>query len=144
LKPKHTPEKAVFYSLPLDASGLKDDRTYLVIGGVRGFGFEVAKWMVENGEKTVICTARSAPSEEKKADVQRLQRETGSHILLRQANVTSWKDMNVIKEELDRLPAVAGIVFTAMVLEDQLLKDADMKTCKKVVETKVKGVFWIM
>ena len=142
LKPKHTPEKAVFYSLPLDASGLKDDRTYLVIGGVRGFGFEVAKWMVENGAKTVICTARSAPSEEKKADVQRLQRETGSQILLRQADVTSWKDMNIIKEELEPLPAVAGIVFTAMVLADQLLKDADLKTCKKVVETKIKGKYF--
>jgi NAD(P)-dependent dehydrogenase (short-subunit alcohol dehydrogenase family) len=141
LRPKDTPDKADFYSLPFDTNGLKDDRTYLVIGGVRGFGFEIAKWMVENGAKTVMCTARSAPSEEKKANVQRLEQDTGSQILLRQADVTSSKDMNVIKEELDRLPAVAGIVFTAMVLADQLLKDADLKTCKKIVETKVKGMF---
>ena len=140
LKPENAPEKVFFYSLPMDANGLKDDRTYLVIGGVRGFGFEVAKWMVENGVKTVICTARSAPSAEKTAEVRRLERETGSQILLRQADVTSWKDMNVIKEELKGLPAVAGIVFTAMVLADQLLKEADLKTCKKVVETKVKGM----
>ena len=138
-KPKNIPDKVAFYSLPLDANGLKHDRTYLVIGGVRGFGFEVAKWMVENGAKTVMCTSRSAPSEEKTANVQHLEQDTGSRILLRQADVTSWKDMNVIKEELKRLPAVAGIVFTAMVLEDQLLNEADLKTCKKVVETKVKG-----
>ncbi|CAB4020054.1 Phthiocerol synthesis polyketide synthase type I, partial [Paramuricea clavata] len=139
LKPKDTPDKVSFYSLPLDGNGLKDDRTYLVIGGVRGFGFEVAKWMVKNGAKTVMCTARSAASKERKADVQRLQQDTGSQILLRQADVTSWKDMNIIKEELEHLPAVAGIVFTAMVLADQLLKDADLKTCKKVAETKMKG-----
>ena len=93
--------------------------------------------------KTIICTARSAPSEEKKAEVQRLERETGSQILLRQADVTSLNDMNVIKDELESLPAVAGIVFTAMVLADQLLINADLATCKKVVQTKVKGNFFI-
>ena len=50
--------------------------------------------------------------------------------------------MNKIREELESLPAVAGIVFTAMVLEDQLFKDADLKTCKKVIQTKVKGMFY--
>ena len=144
LKPENAPDKVAFYTLPLDENGFKADRTYLVIGGVRGFGFEIAKWIAENGAKTVMCTARSAPSEKKKADVQLLEQETGSRILLRQADVTSWKDMNKIRDELDSLPAVAGIVFTAMVLKDQLLKDADFKTCKKVVETKIKGNSFIM
>ena len=141
-KPENAPQEVQFYKLPLDSNGFKEDRTYLVIGGIRGFGFEVARWMVENGAKTVMCTARSAPSNEKKLEVQRLEQETGSRILLRQADVTSWKDMNVIKEELESLPAVAGIVFTAMVLEDQLLTQADLKTCSMVVGTKVKGTLF--
>ena len=144
LKPKNVPDKVAFYNLPLDENGFKADRTYLVIGGVRGFGFEFAKWMVQNGAKTVMCTARSAPSEKKKADVQMLERKTGSRIFLRQADVTSWRDMNKIREELESLPEVAGIVFSAMVVKDQLLKDADLKICKKVVETKIKGNAFIM
>ena len=142
LKPENTPDKVTFYNLPLDENGLKDDCTYLVVGGIRGFGFEIAKWMVGNGAKTVMCTARSAPNEQKKADVQLLEQITNSRILLRQADVTSWNDMNKISEELESLPAVAGIVFTAMVLEDQLFEDADLKTCKKVIQTKVKGMFY--
>ena len=139
LKPKNIPDKVAFYNLPLDENGFKADRTYLVIGGVRGFGFEVAKWMVENGANTVMCTARSAPCEKRKADVQQLERENGSRLLLRQADATSLKDMQIIMKELQHLPAVAGIVFTAMVLEDQFLENADFETCKKVVDTKVKG-----
>ena len=141
-KPKNIPEQVDFYNLPLDTNGLKGDRTYLVIGGVRGFGFEFAKWMVENGAKTVMCTSRSAPSAEKKALVQQLEDENDSRILLRQADATSSKDMNLIKKELEFLPAVAGIAFTAMVLEDQLLPEADLITCKRVMETKVKGKFY--
>ena len=139
VKPETVPEQVDFYSLPLDNNGLKDDRTYVVIGGVRGFGFEVARWMVENGAKTVMCTARSAPCKEKIMEVQKLEQKTGSRILLRQADVTSWEEMNAIKSELESLPEVAGIVFTAMILEDQLVKKADMKTCRIVVGTKVKG-----
>ena len=141
LKPKNVPDQIDFYSLPLDDNGLKKDRTYLVIGGVRGFGFEVARWMVENGAKTVVCTARSAPCEEKIAEVQLLQEKTGSRIFLRQADVTSWKEMNRIMNQLESLPSVAGIVFTAMVLVDQLLNKADLTTCRKVVGTKIKGKF---
>ena len=139
LKPENVPEEMSFYRLPMDSNGFKADRTYLIVGGVRGFGFEVARWMVENGAKTVMCTARSPPREENISDVRRLQQATGSRILLRQADVTSWKDMNVIKEELKCLPPVAGIVFSAVVLEDQLIKDADLETCKRVVGTKVQG-----
>jgi short-subunit dehydrogenase involved in D-alanine esterification of teichoic acids len=138
-KPTNIPEKVDFYSLPLDDNGFKRDRTYLVIGGVRGFGFEFAKWLVENGAKTVLCTSRSVPSAEKKALVRQLEEKNGSRILLRQADATSSEDMNLIKKELEGLPAVAGIAFTAMVLEDQLLVDADLAACKKVIETKVKG-----
>ena len=43
----------------LDVCGLKEDRTYLVAGGTRGFGFEVARWMAENGAKSIGLMGRS-------------------------------------------------------------------------------------
>ena len=110
-KPKYAPEKVEFLRLALDSNGLRRNRTYLVIGGIRGFGFKVARWMVENGAKMVMCTARSPPSDEKKSEAQHLEKETWCRILFRQADVTSRKDMTVVKQELERLPDVAGIVF---------------------------------
>lgn len=128
-----------FSNMPFDPKCLKGDRSYLVVGGVRGFGFEVAHWLLQNGAKTIICTARSAPNQSKMAEVARLEKQTGARIILRQADVTSWEEMLEIVKELEGLPRLAGIVFTAMVLEDQRIKDADLETCARVVATKVQG-----
>jgi len=38
----------------MDQYKLKHDRTYMVAGGVRGFGFEVARWMACNGNMILI------------------------------------------------------------------------------------------
>ena len=141
---KNTPENIEFLRLPLDSMGFRADRTYVVVGGIRGFGFEVTRWMVENGAKTVMCTARSPPSEEKKAEVRRLEQESKSKILLRQADVTSWEEMSLVKQELQELPEVAGIVFSAAVFHDQSIKDIDLQGCMPVIKTKVQGKYEIL
>ena len=64
----------------LDECGLKENRTYLVAGGMRGFGFEVACWMVENGARSVGIIGRSKPSEAKRQQVQAIERRTGAKI----------------------------------------------------------------
>ena len=66
----------------LDEHGLKANRTYLVVGGVRGFGFEVGRWMAENGAKTIVLAARSPPSVAKKQEVAELERRTGAKVLI--------------------------------------------------------------
>jgi hypothetical protein len=141
VKCENRPSELVFSNLSFDPKSLKEERSYLVVGGVRGFGFELVRWLLQNGAKTIICTARSPASGSKMAEVARLEQETGARILLRQADVTSWQDMLGIVRELEERPRLAGIVFTAMVLEDQRIKDADLETCARVVATKVQGVF---
>ena len=64
----------------LDEYGLKENRTYLVAGGVRGYGFEVARWMVENGAKCVGLIGRSKPSDAKCQEVREIERKTGAKI----------------------------------------------------------------
>ena len=61
----------------LDECGLKDNRTYLVAAGLRGFGFEVACWMAENGAKTIGVLSRSKPSDTKRRELQHIERKTG-------------------------------------------------------------------
>ena len=64
----------------LDECGLKENRTYLVAGGVRGYGFEVACWMVKNGAKSIGLISRSKPSDVKYQEVREIERNTGAKI----------------------------------------------------------------
>ena len=70
----------------LDDCGLKENRTYLVAGGIRGYGFEVACWMVENGAKSIGLLGRSKPSDTKWEEVRRIERRTGAKMHMFQVN----------------------------------------------------------
>ena len=47
--------------------------------------------------------------------------------------------MSFFKEQLQSLPSVAGIVHTAMVLRDELIKDLAFGSFTEVMAPKVKG-----
>ena len=64
----------------LDECGLKQNRTYLVAGGMRGYGFEVARWMVENGAKSIAVLGRSKPSDAKLQELRKINKTTGATI----------------------------------------------------------------
>ena len=38
------------------------DRTHLITGGLRGFGLETARWLVERGARHLVLLGRSGPS----------------------------------------------------------------------------------
>ena len=62
----------------LDDCGLRDNRTYLVAGGTRGFGLEVACWMAENGAKTIALISRSKPSDVTHLRLKEIEKRTGT------------------------------------------------------------------
>ena len=62
----------------LDECGLKENKTYLVAGGIRGYGFEVARWMAENGAKSIGLIGRSKPSDAKYQEVRGIETKTGA------------------------------------------------------------------
>ena len=62
----------------LDDCGLRENRTYLVAGGTRGFGLEVACWMAENGAKTIALISRSKPSDVTLLRLREIEKRTGT------------------------------------------------------------------
>ncbi|XP_015775362.1 PREDICTED: phthiocerol/phenolphthiocerol synthesis polyketide synthase type I PpsD-like isoform X3 [Acropora digitifera] len=126
----------------LDDCGLRENRTYLVAGGTRGFGLEVACWMAENGAKTIALISRSKPSDVTLQRLSEIEQRTGAKTHIFQVDISSEKKMTAFKvDQLQSLPSLAGIVHTAMVLRDQPLKDLSFEGFSDVMGPKVKGSF---
>ena len=53
--------KIVLTTPPLGAGRLRQDRTYLVTGGLGGIGCALAEWLAEHGAGTVVLNGRRAP-----------------------------------------------------------------------------------
>ena len=62
----------------LDGCGLRKNRTYLVAGGTRGFGLEVACWMAENGAQTIALIGRSKPSDVTLLRLKKIEKRTSA------------------------------------------------------------------
>ena len=96
---------------------------------------------VSLGAGTIVLVARSTPSQTKLEEVAALEKETGAKIEIFQADASSLEQMTALQtNELVRLPSVAGIVLTAMVLHDQLIPQLDRDTFFKVIAPKVAGM----
>ena len=56
-----------------------------------------------------------------------------------QVDISNQTQMSSLKDRLQSLPDVAGIVHTAMVLRDEFLKDLTSQSFKEVMGPKIKG-----
>ena len=56
-----------------------------------------------------------------------------------QVDISNQTQMSSLKDRLQCLPDVAGIVHTAMVLRDEFLKDLTSQSFKEVMGPKIKG-----
>ena len=56
-----------------------------------------------------------------------------------QVDISSQTQMSSLKDRLQSLPDVAGIVHTAMVLRDEFLKDLTSQSFNEVMGPKIKG-----
>jgi NADPH:quinone reductase-like Zn-dependent oxidoreductase/aryl carrier-like protein len=118
------------------------DGTYLITGGLGGFGREVARWMAGRGAGNLVLVGRrnadSAEAQQAVADVEQL----GARVLVRAADVSRADDLVAVLAEIDRdLPPLRGVIHAAMVLEDALLINLDRELLNRVLAPKVTGAW---
>jgi thioester reductase-like protein len=109
-----------------DGSLFRPRASYLITGGAGGFGLEVAKWMVRQGARYLALMTRSGPPDEAaKIAIEQL-RSAGVTVLDMRGDVTRAADVERVIRDLQDSPApLAGVIHSAMVLNDKLLADLD-------------------
>ncbi|MBV9707048.1 MAG: SDR family NAD(P)-dependent oxidoreductase, partial [Chloroflexi bacterium] len=127
---------------PAQVSKFRADASYLITGGLSGFGLKTAQWMVEHGARHLVLVSRSgASTPEAQQAVQEMQ-VAGIQVLVAQADVTREEEVIELLERLTATyPPLRGIMHAAMVLEDRPVRQLDATTLKKVVAPKMLGAW---
>ncbi|MGO3223862.1 MAG: SDR family NAD(P)-dependent oxidoreductase [Halomonas sp.] len=122
------------------AMQLSAEASYLVTGGLGGFGLRTAQWLVDKGARQLILLSRSgAASEEAQAAVAAFEQQ-GVKVLAAACDIT---DRAALAEVLARvkgeLAPLRGIVHAATVIDDGLIRNLDAERIQKVLAPKIDG-----
>ncbi|MGH8641641.1 MAG: SDR family NAD(P)-dependent oxidoreductase, partial [Burkholderiales bacterium] len=123
---------------------LPADATYLVTGGLSGFGLKAAEWLASRGARNLVLISRSGPvAPEARAAVSALK-SAGVTVHAAACDVTSRSALSALLSEVAAiLPPVRGIVHAAAVIEDGLIRNMTKEQLRRVFAPKILGAHYL-
>ncbi|XP_066519867.1 fatty acid synthase [Hoplias malabaricus] len=113
--------------------------SYIITGGLGGFGLELAHWLTERGARKLVLTSRSGIRNGYQAKRVREWRELGIQVLVSTSDVSSLEGAEHLIKEASRLGPVGGIFHLAMVLKDGMLENLTSEHFTEVNKPKYEG-----
>ncbi|EIE19942.1 hypothetical protein COCSUDRAFT_58179 [Coccomyxa subellipsoidea C-169] len=118
----------------------RPDRTYVITGGLGGFGLAMATWMAEKGARSLVLTSkRGMRTGEQAACVQRLRDSFGAKVAVSTLDVANHNEAHALIKLADSQAPVGGVFHLAMILSDRFLTNQTGESWQKVVECKAQG-----
>jgi len=123
---------------------LSSNASYVVAGGLSGFGLRTAEWLADHGARhLVLFGRRGASADEAQTVLARLERR-GIDVLARACDVTDRSALTALFGEIaSAMPTVRGIVHAAMVIDDGLIRDMSPEQIHRVLAPKVLGAHYL-
>ncbi len=120
------------------------DATYLITGGMGGFGLAVARWMLSQGARNLVLMGRrAAPAPENESDYRELL-ASGATVRFLSGDVSREADVTQVLSTIRaEMPPLGGVLHAAMALEDGALLDMTPDHWRRVLAPKVCGA-WLL
>ncbi|MEU1523752.1 SDR family NAD(P)-dependent oxidoreductase [Nocardia rhamnosiphila] len=116
------------------------DGTWLVTGGLGGFGLAMAEALAASGVRSLVLLGRSGIGGEEQAARVEALRDRGIQVTVEAADVSARAELAAVLHRIeDRLPPLRGVLHCAMVLDDALLADLDAERVRRVLAAKAFG-----
>ncbi|MDE3261804.1 MAG: SDR family NAD(P)-dependent oxidoreductase, partial [Acidobacteriota bacterium] len=133
--------KIVVTAPPLRQGRLRQDRTYLVTGGLGGIGCAVAEWLADRGAATIVLNGRREPDPAAEEAIRTL-RERGVTVEVELADVSDPGAVDRMLARMDReLPPLGGVIHSVGVLSDAALTNQSWESFETVLRPKILGAW---
>jgi phthiocerol/phenolphthiocerol synthesis type-I polyketide synthase C len=121
-------------------TSLRADATYLVSGGLSGFGLRTAWWLVRRGARHLaLVSRRGAATPEALAAIEELA-AAGVRVRAIACDVTDGAALRAALKDMGHdMPPLRGLVHAATVIEDALIRDMDREQLHRVLAPKIEG-----
>nr|CAD19090.1 StiF protein [Stigmatella aurantiaca Sg a15] len=135
------PESAETTARAGAAVPIRGDSTYLITGGLSGLGLKTAQWMARRGARHLVLVARSEPGPEALGVIGELELSEVQVVVAR-GDVSRIDEVRGILDRVrDSLPPLRGIVHSAGVLDDGVLRQQTAGRFDRVLAPKAGGAW---
>ncbi len=122
------------------ALALAADATYLVTGGLSGFGLRTAQWLIERGARHLVLLGRRGPATEEAQPYLADWRSQGLDVRAEVCDITDRSQLtDVLADIADGAAPLRGIVHAATVFEDGLIRGMTADQLQRVLAPKARG-----
>lgn len=121
---------------------LRQDGTYLVTGGLGGFGLATARWMAGKGARHLVLVGRSGAATAEAGAVVDELKASGVQVVVGKADITREDQLHDVLQRIEGwMPPLRGVVHAAMVLDDGILLQTDNERLRRALIPKMIGAW---
>jgi len=129
---------------PQRALQLAADATYLVTGGLGGFGLRTAQWLIDKGARHLVLLGRRGPASTEAQPQLALWHAQGLDVQAVACDITDAAQLRGVFERIAASPwPLRGLVHAATVIDDSLIRNLDPEQMQRVLEPKAKGAQYL-
>ncbi len=127
---------------PVPSIAFKPDASYLITGGLGGFGLVIARWMVEHGARNLVLFGRPGIDSDETQEAVNAIRAAGAVVHVAKGDVSDAAQVaGILADVAQSMPPLRGIIHAAMLLEDALMTKLDRERLMNVLAPRVVGAW---
>jgi fatty acid synthase len=114
--------------------------SYIITGGLGGFGLELAHFLIERGARHIVLTGRSGVTTAYQALCIRRWQERGVNVVVSKQECVSEAGAEKLITDTTKIAPVGGVFNLAMVLRDAMFENQTVDDWKKCCDPKVPAI----
>lgn len=124
-------------------SGFRENGVYIITGGMGGIGYIFAQYICRNYNANVVLTGRRDVNKDIERKLEQLNKN-GSHAYYMKADITNKAAiMALITEVKNKFSAINGVIHSAGVTRDALIRNKKIDEFKQVIAPKINGTIYL-